>query len=164
MTISLIVAVSANGMIGKDNALLWHLPKDLKFFKNKTWALPVVMGRKTFEALGNKPLGGRLNIVITRQADWTATNAETVASLEAAIQLAKENGYAEVMITGGGEIYRQALPIAHHVYLTRVHAAMEGDTSFPELDTANWQLAWEEAHESDAKHAFAFTFQRWDKR
>ena len=76
----------------------------------------------------------------------------------------KENGYAEVMITGGGEIYRQALPIAHHVYLTRVHAEMEGDTSFPELDTVNWQLAWEEAHESDAKHAFAFTFQRWDKR
>jgi dihydrofolate reductase len=164
MTISLIVAVSANGMIGKDNALLWHLPKDLKFFKNKTWALPVVMGRKTFEALGNKPLGGRLNIVITRQSDWSAANAETVTSLEEAIALAKHNGYAEVMITGGGEIYRQSLPMAHHVYLTRVHANLDGDTSFPELDTHQWTLGWEETHSADTKHAYAFTFQRWDKR
>ena len=104
MKISLVVAASDNHAIGKDNQLLWHLPKDMRFFKNTTWALPILMGRKTFESLGNKPLPGRLNLVITRQAGVTYNGATVVSSLEEAITMAKQNDYKELMVIGGGEI------------------------------------------------------------
>ncbi len=162
MIVSLIVAAATNHGIGKNNQLLWHLPKDLQFFKKITWAMPVVMGRKTFESLSGKPLPGRLNIVITRQRDWKPEGIVVVHSLNDALFVAQSADYKEVFVAGGGEIYKEALPMAHKVYLTRVQAEPEADTFFPEL-SADWQLVFDEPYPADAKHAFAFTFQRWER-
>jgi dihydrofolate reductase len=163
MKISLVVAASDNHAIGKDNQLLWHLPKDMRFFKNTTWALPILMGRKTFESLGNKPLPGRLNLVITRQAGVTYNGATVVSSLEEAISMAKQNDYKELMVIGGGEIYTMALPIADSIYLTRVHTTIEGDTYFPVLGT-DWVMESSEPHLADEKHAFNFDFEIWHRK
>ncbi|MFL9485519.1 dihydrofolate reductase [Chitinophagaceae bacterium LWZ2-11] len=164
MNITLIVAASENNAIGKQNQLLWNLPNDLKFFKNNTWGLAVAMGRKTFESLGNKPLTGRFNIVITRQKDWKAHNVTVVESLEESIKTAKENDYKEVMICGGGEIYKQAILIATKILITRVHATLEGDTFFPVIDENIWKLVFEENFEADEKHAYAYSFQTWIRK
>jgi len=163
MIISLIVAVSSNNAIGKDNQLLWHLPNDMKFFKMSTWAMPVVMGRKTFESMGSKPLNGRPNIVITRQQNWTAEGVLVVHSLEEAIAHAGENDYKEIFVIGGGEIYKAALPIAHKIYLTRVEATPDADTFFPEWDEHNWKLVYNDYHPADARHAYPYRFQIWEK-
>ena len=117
MIISLIAAVSENFAIGKDKKLLWHLPADLKFFKEKTLGHCIIMGRKTFESVG-KPLPGRRNIVITRNENWKAEGVEVVKSLEEALSLSKDD--AEPMIVGGAEIYTLALPLANRIYLTQV--------------------------------------------
>ena len=162
MSISLVVAVSTNNAIGKNNQLLWTLPNDMKFFKNKTWAMPVVMGRKTFEALG-KPLNGRFNIVITKQKDFKPEGTTVVWSLEEAIKTAYAADYKEVMIIGGGQIYKQSMPIADTLYLTRVDAELEGDTSFPEIDTKEWEMISQETHTADEKHAYAYHFQIWNR-
>lgn len=162
MIISLIVAASKNNAIGKNNQLLWHLPKDMRFFKNTTWAMPVVMGRKTFESLSGKALNGRLNIIITRQTDWSAENVAVVHSIEAAIELAEKEDYKELYIIGGAEIYAQTLPMADMVYLTRVDTILEADSFFPELGD-EWELFEEESFEADAKHAYPFRFQVWKK-
>lgn len=162
MSISLVVAVSTNNAIGKNNQLLWTLPNDMKFFKNKTWAMPVVMGRKTFEALG-KPLNGRFNIVITKQKDFKPEGTTVVDSLEEAIRIAYAADYKEVMIIGGGQIYKQSMPIADTLYLTRVDAELEGDTSFPEIDTKEWEMISQETHMADEKHAYAYHFQVWSR-
>ncbi len=164
MTISLIVAASLNNAIGKNNDLLWKLPNDMKHFKNVTWAMPIIMGRKTFDSMAGKPLNGRLNIVITRQQDWKAEGAVKVDSVYKALEIVQQNNYKEVFIIGGGEIYKAALSIADRVYLTRVEAEIEGDTFFPELNTANWQLIEDNPHPSDAKHAFSYRFQVWQKK
>ena len=163
MKISLVVAASDNHAIGKDNQLLWHLPKDMRFFKNTTWALPILMGRKTFESLGNKPLPGRLNLVITRQAGVQYNGATVVGSLEEAMAIAKQHDYKELMVIGGGEIYSMALPIAQTIYLTRVHTNIEGDTYFPELGT-EWVKASSEPQLADEKHAFDFDFEIWQRK
>jgi dihydrofolate reductase len=162
MKISLVVAASLNNAIGKNNQLLWHLPKDMRFFKNTTWAMPVVMGRKTFESLSGKALSGRLNIVITRQKDWKALNVTAVNSIEAAIECAAIQDYKEVFIIGGAEIYKQTLPIANTVYLTRVDTTIEGDSFFPALGH-EWEMVSEESVETDSKHAYPFHFQVWEK-
>lgn len=164
MTISIIVAASTNNAIGLNNQLLWHLPNDMKFFKQTTWAMPVIMGRKTFESLSGKPLNGRLNIVVTRQLNWNADGVVTASSLEDALRIASEHDYKESFIIGGGELYATALPHAHKVYLTKVDAILEGDTFFPALDTDHWQLTMDDPKEADAKHAFAYRFQCWQKR
>lgn len=164
MLISLIVAAATNNAIGKDNQLLWHLPKDLQFFKKTTWAMPVIMGRKTFESLSGKPLQGRLNIVITRQKDWQPVGVVVVHSLNDALFVARSADYKEVFVAGGGEIYREALPSAHKVYLTRVHTSPDADTFFPELDQSNWQLTSDQSFPSNEKHAFPFSFQLWERR
>lgn len=164
MIISLIVAAASNNAIGLNNQLLWHLPKDLKFFKNTTWSMPVVMGRKTFESLGNKALPGRMNIVITRQAGWSAPNVITVHSLHDAIVLAKSYHYKELFVAGGGEIYHHALSLAHKIYLTRVLTEINGDTFFPELDGTVWQIKSNYEVAADAKHNYPFSFQVWEKR
>ncbi|MGB5007691.1 MAG: dihydrofolate reductase, partial [Ferruginibacter sp.] len=130
MTISLVVAAAENNSIGKNNQLLWHLPNDLKFFKNTTWGMPVIMGRKTFQAV-NKPLPGRFNIAITRQSGWHTDGVIVAADLEDALQKAAETNCKEIFIICGGEIYRQAFDKAQKIYLTRVHANIEGDTFFP---------------------------------
>jgi dihydrofolate reductase len=163
MKISLVVAASDNHAIGKDNQLLWHLPKDMRFFKNTTWALPILMGRKTFESLGNKVLPGRLNMIITRQANKQYEGAKVVASLEEAIELAKQNDYKELMVIGGGEIYSMAMPLAQTIYLTRVHTTIEGDTYFPEL-SKEWVKESSEPQLADEKHAFNFDFEIWQRK
>jgi len=161
MIVSLIVAAGTNNAIGKDNQLLWHLPKDLQFFKQTTWAMPVVMGRKTFESLGGKPLNGRVNIIITRQKDWSHEGVVVVHSLADALFFAKESDYKEVFIAGGGEIYAQAMSQANKIYMTRVDAIIDGDTFFPEIDSSDFALSNEVSHAAHEKHAYGFSFQTW---
>jgi len=161
--VSLIVAASTNNAIGKNNQLLWHLPNDLKFFKNTTWGMPVIMGRKTFEAV-NKPLPGRFNFVITRQPDWKAEGAVVATDLEDALKKAAETNCNELFIIGGGEIYNQGIEIADKIYLTRVHAVLDGDTFFPAIDESKWQLTASQDFAADDKHAFAYSFQTWMKK
>jgi dihydrofolate reductase len=163
MQITLVVAASTNNAIGRDNRLLWHLPNDLRFFKNATWALPVIMGRKTFDSLNGKPLNGRMNIIITRQKDWKAEGVTTVHSLADAIKMAAEADYQECCVIGGGEIFKEAMPLATKIYLTRVDTTIEGDVFFPEIDKAAWYMVWEQSHTTDAKHAFPYHFQLWER-
>ena len=159
---SIVVAASTNNVIGKNNQLIWHLPNDLRFFKNITWGFPVIMGRKSFDAI-NKPLAGRTNIVITRQSAWKAAGIIIVANLEDAIKKAEETNARQIFILGGGEIYRQSMDMVGTIYLTRVHAELEGDTFFPEIDESKWQLTSNEDFPADEKHAFAYSFQVWKK-
>ncbi|WP_438944780.1 dihydrofolate reductase [Sediminibacterium sp.] len=163
MILSIIVAASENNAIGLNNQLLWRLPNDLKLFKQTTWAMPVIMGRKTFESLAGKPLNGRLNIVVTRQADWNAEGVEKAGSLEEAISIAASNHYKESFILGGGELYAASLPIAHTIYLTRVEAELDGDTFFPAIEVGEWKMIMDEAHAADEKHAYPYRFQKWIK-
>jgi dihydrofolate reductase len=140
--IALIVAVASNGVIGRDNTLPWRLPADLKHFKATTFGKPVVMGRKTFESLG-KPLPGRTNIVITRDESFSADGAVIVHSIDEALRVADEvatrDGAAEIMVIGGAQIYKEALPRARTLYYTKVELDVEGDAFFPELDAAQWR-------------------------
>lgn len=161
--LSLIVAAAENNAIGKDNQLLWHLPADMKFFKNTTWALPVIMGRKTYESLG-KPLTGRHNIVITTRDHWHTHGVTVVRNVKEAISAAEEMKTNEVMVIGGGQIYREALPMADRVYLTRVHASFDADTFFPELSKAEWRLVSEKRFYADEKHAYDYSFEVWDRK
>lgn len=163
MQIALVVAAAENNAIGKNNQLLWRLPNDTKFFKNTTWGMPVIMGRKTFESLG-KPLAGRTNIVITRQTDWKAEGAIVVHNLQEAIKAAGETDAKEAYVIGGGEIYAQSLPIAQRIYLTRVHTSIEGDAFFPAFDEKEWELLSNLDFPADDKHAYAYSFQVWGKR
>jgi len=163
MTISLVVAAAENNAIGKDNRLLWSLPNDLKFFKNVTWGMVVIMGRKTFESF-NKLLPGRVNIVISRQEGWKADGAITVNSLEAALAKATAENFKEVFVIGGGEIYKQAMPIANKIIMTRVHASFDADTFFPVINARKWKLTSNEDCKKDAKHAYDYSFQIWEKK
>jgi dihydrofolate reductase len=136
----LVVAVAANGIIGRDGAMPWHLPADLRHFKRLTTGKPVIMGRKTFESIG-KPLPGRHNIVLTRDRSWRADGVTIVPNLAEAIAAAglDPRAWADaIMVIGGAEIYAQALPIATRIELTRIHVEPDGDTRFPELDPADW--------------------------
>jgi dihydrofolate reductase len=162
MTISLVVAASENNVIGKDNRLLWHLPNDMKFFKNTTWGMPVIMGRKTFESLG-KPLTGRTNIVMTRDKQWTANGTTVSSNMDEAMKAAADTDAKEVFVIGGGEIFKQVLPQANRVYLTRVHTSLEGDAFFPELPAKEWELLSQLDFMADAKHAYAYSFQVWQR-
>ena len=166
MIISLIVAASENNAIGRNNKLLWHLPNDMKFFKNTTWGMPVIMGRKTYDALAGEPLPGRFNFVITRQRDWSPHNDKvTVTSnLRQALEGAKATDCREVFVIGGGEIYRYAMPIADRIYMTRVHTELEGDTFFPPIDKKDWQLTDNRDFPADEKHAYAYSFQVWERK
>lgn len=163
MLIALVVAAAENNVIGKNNQLLWRLPNDMKFFKNTTWGMPVIMGRKTFESLG-KPLTGRTNIVITRQDAWEAPGAQVVNSLEESIAAAADTDAKEAFVIGGGEIYALALPLAQRIYLTRVHTSLEGDTYFPEFDGQQWELLSNLDFPADEKHAYAYSFQVWGRK
>ena len=158
--ITIIAAVGENNALGKDNKLIWHLSDDLKHFKNLTKGHYVIMGRKTFESMP-KALPNRTNVVISRQKDYVAENAQVVDSLEAALALAQEDD--RPFIIGGGEIYSQALAFADCIELTRVHDDFEADTFFPEIDTAVWREVWRENHDKDDKHAHAFSFIRYEK-
>ena len=163
MILSLIVAVAENGVIGKDNQLPWHLPNDLKYFKNQTWGMPILMGRKTFESIG-KPLPGRKSIVITRNNNWQFDGVEVVHSIDDAINKAENLGVKEIFVIGGAEIFKTSLEKARRIYLTRVHHAVDGDVFFPEMDTAKWNLAQSRFSDADEKNAYAHTFQIWEKQ
>jgi dihydrofolate reductase len=154
MTVSLIVAMDEDGLIGRDGALPWRLPDDLRHFRRLTLGKIVLMGRKTFESLG-KPLDGRDNWVVTRDPRFSAPGAQVWTSLPAALEAAGER---ELMVIGGGEIYRQTLPLAQRIYLTRVHARLDGDTWFPALGAAAWRACAREDHPADDRHAYAYSF------
>lgn len=166
MTISIVVAISANGVIGRDGGLPWHLPSDLKRFKALTLGKPVVMGRKTWESIG-RPLPGRPNIVISRKADFEAAGAIVVPSLEAALAAGRQQaavlGVDEVCIIGGGEIYRQALDVADTLHITQVSAVIDGDTTFPAVDLALFEKTADEVlpqGEKDSHAMRSVTFRR----
>ena len=163
MKITLVVAASENNAIGLNNQLLWHLPKDMRFFKNTTWGMPILMGRKTFESMGSKPLNGRLNIIITRNKNWLSEDVMVVHDLQEGIALAKKFGYNEILVIGGGEIYAMALPLASKIWLTRVLTTIEGDTFFPTLGP-DWERISVANNEADAKHAYAFDFECWTRK
>ncbi len=162
MIISFVVAAATNNAIGKDGTMPWHLPNDMKHFKNITWGMPVMMGRKTFESLG-KALPGRKNIVITRQNEWQADNIVAVKSIEDALLVAKETDAKEVMVIGGGEIYNALLNKAKRIYLTRVEAKPEADTFFPSIDPQHWHLVSQKNHEADEKNDYNYSFQVWER-
>ena len=163
MNITLVVAASENNAIGLNNQLLWHLPKDMRFFKNTTWGMPILMGRKTFESMGSKPLNGRLNIIITRNKNWVSEDVTVVHTIEEAIALATKFSYNELLVIGGGEIYEMALPIAQKIWLTRVHTTIEGDVYFPTLN-ADWELVSSTQNAADEKHKFSFDFECWKRK
>lgn len=161
--ISLIVAASTNNAIGKNGQLLWHLPNDMKFFKDTTWGMAVIMGRKTYEAL-NKILPGRINIVISRQPHWKADNVWVAKDLEDALAQAASTNCKEIFVIGGGEIYKQSMNSADRIYMTRVNATLEGDTYFPEIDPVKWELKENVDFAADEKHTYSYSFQIWDKK
>jgi dihydrofolate reductase len=158
--ITLIVAVADSGVIGRDNALPWHLPEDLKRFKRLTMGKPIVMGRKTFESIG-KPLPGRHNIVLTRDPGYRREGITVVHDVEAALRAAGDA--PEIMIIGGAELFRVFRGRATRVHLTRVHANVAGDVLWPELDTREWRRLDHEVHPADERHAHAMTFELWEK-
>lgn len=155
MTVTIIAAMAGNRVIGKDGALPWRLPDDLARFRAITMGHPVIMGRKTFEAIG-RPLPGRLNIILTRREGYAPEGVAVARSLAGAVALAGTAG--EAFICGGGEIYREALPLADRIHLTVVHRPYEGDTTFPELPADFEETAREEG-EGEPRHTF-LTFER----
>jgi len=187
--LSSIVCIAENYMIGKDNGMIWHLPEDLKHFKRTTLGKPIIMGRKSYESLG-KPLPGRPNLVVSRAykdlpqnnpssifKDMEAVGSDETPAvnegpflyasiedgIEAAKTMAEELGVNEVFITGGGEIYRQTLPMTQRLYITVIHKAYDGDTSFPEFDWDEWNISHEDKHEASEAHP-AFTFFTLERR
>lgn len=161
MRVSLIVAVSENGVIGKDNDLIWHLPKDMKFFKDTTQGHHVIMGRKNFESIPHKfrPLPNRTNIIVTRQTGYVAEDCIVVNSVEESIEVAKRNGDTEPFVIGGGEIYKVALEnnLIDRIYLTRIHYTFKGDTFFPNL-SEDWKVLAREDCKADEKNKYDYSF------
>lgn len=163
MQISIIVAVSENGVIGKDNQLLWRLPDDLKRFKQLTLGHPMIMGRKTFESIG-KPLPGRTSIVITSQKNFNVDGILVTHSLEEALHIARGIEQTEAFIIGGGDIYKQALPLADRLYVTEVETVMDGDTFFEITDHGAWNESERIVHEADERHKYKFAFVNYIKQ
>ena len=167
MTLSIIVAVSENNVIGKNNSLIWHLPADMKFFKEKTTDHVIITGRKNYESIPEKfrPLPDRKNIVITRQKNYHAPGAIVVSSIENALQYVSENhNDEEIFIIGGAEIYRQTISVCDKIYLTRLHHTFEGDAYFPIINEKDWQLTQREDFSADEKNIYNFTIQIWEKK
>lgn len=163
MKITLVVAASDNNVIGKDNQLLWHLPKDMRFFKNTTWGLPIVMGRKTFESLGSKVLPGRLNLILSNQKNIKTNGATLVHTLQDAVNIAAQQDYKQLMVIGGGQIYELALPLAQTIMLTRVHTTIEGDAFFPTLNE-DWVKKESTFYNIDEKHTYSFDIECWQRK
>ena len=163
MTISLVVAASNNNIIGKDNRLLWSLPDDMKHFKNVTWGMPVVMGRKTFESF-KRPLPGRKNIVLSNQKGLKIDGAIVLNSMKDVEFMVKEADVKEMMVIGGGEIYRMYYPKAQKIYMTRVNTVIDGDTGFPVIDEKEWTLVSSVSNKADDKHAFDYAYELWERK
>src|SRR5262245_17302479 len=159
--VTLIVAVADSGVIGRDNTLPWHLPEDLKRFKRITMGKPIAMGRKTYESIG-KPLPGRQNIVLTRDANYRRDGVTVVHDVDAAMRAAGEA--PEIMVIGGADLFRLFLPRTGRVHLTRVHGDIAGDVMWQALDDREWSVVEREAHAADERHAWPMTFEVWEKR
>lgn len=160
MSISLIVAAGSNNAIGKDNTLIWHMPADMKFFKEKTTGHCIITGRKNYESIPLKfrPLPNRTNIVITRQRDYNAPGAIVVDSIDTAIKKAQTIANDEIFIIGGADVFKQSMNLADTIYLTRIHHAFEADVFFPELDMNIWKEVSSVAGVRDEKNPYDFTF------
>lgn len=158
--ITLIVAAAENNAIGKNNQMPWHLPNDFKYFKKNTLEHSVVMGRKTFESIG-KPLPERRNIVLTRDLKYANQEVDVANSIQEVITYCRDE--REIFIIGGAEVYKQALPLANKILLTRVHTTIDGDAYFPELLDHQWKLVSAEKHQKDEKHAFDYTFEVYER-
>ena len=164
---SMIVAMAENRVIGINNKLPWYLPNDLKYFKQVTMGKPIIMGRKTFESI-KKPLPGRTNIVITRNQDWLADGVKVVHSIDEAYNLGESvceiNGQSEVMVIGGDQIYQSSLPDVDRVYLTKVHAEVNGDAYFPEVDWSLWKEVGREDFSAEGPNPYDYSFIIYDRK
>ncbi len=167
MRVAIMVAAADNGVIGRNSALPWHLPGDLQYFKRVTLGKPVIMGRRTFDSMG-RALPGRTNIVVSRNPGYRAEGAKVVATLEQALALAEDvaliDGVDEVVVIGGADIYRLALPLADRLYITEVHAAVEGDTRFPPVDWADWRECSRERFEAEGPNPYDYSFVVYDRK
>ncbi|WP_319557304.1 type 3 dihydrofolate reductase [Thiomicrorhabdus sp.] len=161
MRIAMIAAMTDERVIGLDNDMPWHLPDDLRHFKAKTTGKPVIMGRKTFESIGSRPLPNRPNIVISRNAELQLDGVAVFSSVDEALQSLGD--VEEAIIMGGGQLYAQMLPRADRLYLTLIHAQIDGDTHFPDWQALSWQEIERESHAVDERHAYAFDFVTLDR-
>ncbi len=159
----IMAAKASNNIIGKNNDLVWHLPADLKFFKQTTKGHTLIMGRKTFESLAN-PLPNRHSWVITRNKDYQKEGIEVFHSLESALQAGEKQGLETIFILGGGEIYKQSMDLADKMIITEVHHEFEGDTYFPEIDPTIWQEVDREEHKADEKNKYDFAFVQYERK
>ena len=162
MIISLIWAMADDRAIGIENRLPWKLPADMRWFRQHTLGKPIVMGRKTFESFGSKPLPERTNIVITRDTNYQAKGSVVVNTIEEALKAAGD--VHEVMIIGGASFYEQMLPKADRLYVTQVHGQFEADAFFPEFDMTGWQESLHEDHDIDEKNSYRYSFSIYDRR
>lgn len=168
-SLALIWAMAENGVIGNNNRLPWRLPNDMQFFMATTMAKPVIMGRKTFESM-KAPLPGRTNIVVTRNTDYidrVAAGVQVATSFEAAVTLGQEicqrDRRDELMVAGGYAIYASGLELANRLYVTTVHAEIEGDTEFPAVDWTQWSNTWQREYDADNRHSYRYTIAQWDR-
>lgn len=161
-----MVAAAENGVIGRDNSLPWHLPEDLRYFKRVTMGKPIVMGRKTFDSIG-RPLPGRTNIVISRSEGYSAAGVTPAASLEEALLLAQQvagaDGACEVVIIGGAQIYALAIPRADRLYITRVHASVDGDVMLPPINWSQWREVSRERYAASNGNPYGYSFLVYDR-
>jgi len=162
--LTFVVAVSRNGVIGRDGGLPWHISSDLKRFKELTLGKPIIMGRRTWESLPKRPLPGRTNIVLTRQRDYQAPGASVVATVGDALSVARRENPSEIAVIGGGEVYRMFMDKVDRIYLTEVDAHVDGDTRFPTLDPAQWREAAVENHPKGPHDSAGFTLRTLDRQ
>jgi dihydrofolate reductase len=167
MIVSVIAAIASNGVIGKDNDLVWDLPDDMAFFKQKTKDHHVIMGRRNYESIPHKfrPLPGRPNVIVTHRADYDAPGCTVTGSVEDAIEIARAAGETEAFIIGGGQIYAETLrkDLADRLYLTHLAAPFEGDTYFPKFGITGWQVQHLADHPADSRHACSFIIKQYDR-
>jgi len=159
--LSIITAMDENQLIGNNNALPWHLPADLAFFKQTTLGKPIIMGRKTFESIG-RPLPGRQNIIVTRNPDYSAEGCDSVLSIDAAMELVSDQ--PEAMLIGGATLYQQTLEVASELYITRIHHKFDGDAWFPKIDKNLWKETWREDHQAKEKNPFDYSFIKYTRK
>ncbi|MCB0496411.1 MAG: dihydrofolate reductase [Cyclobacteriaceae bacterium] len=160
MEIAMIAAVAENGVIGKDNDLVWSLPDDMKYFMNTTKGHYIILGRKNFESLPPKyrPLPNRTNVVVTHQKNLQLEGAHMVNTLEEAFEFCRNSDQGKVFVIGGGQIYKHSMPFADTLYITEIHQSFDGDTFFPEFDKNEWQEVSREQHGTDERHLYPFDF------
>jgi dihydrofolate reductase len=165
MIISLIVAVAENNVIGKNNALPWYLPTDVKYFRDTTMGHCVIMGRRNYDSIPLKyrPLDGRTNIVVTHQKDFKAENCIVVNSIEDALKECRMKNETEAFVIGGADIYKQTISIADKIHYTKIHYSFDGDAFFPEIDLAKWKLISKKEVAADEKNKFPFSFCVYEK-